>query len=255
LLTQLAGDAGAVLRNGSFWSLVAREGGGDIATQWITQLEGDAGAVMRKNSFWSLVGRDGGGDIATRWITQLEVETRKYLRRNSFWSLVGRKGGGDIAMRWISKTQGSTMLDAFWILLGKSGGEEYLEQHYKTGMTKRVMEKMKSDFCKMVAASTPAAEKAAKRKAKPADDGDFDVAPKKAAPGPKAAKLGGAAVAKAAPKKAPVKAKAKEESPVAAREKPARARKPVTYKVGDSDDDMADDDDSFHADDSDEDFE
>jgi len=56
---------------------------------------------------------------------------------------------------------------------------------------------------------------------------------------------GGAAVAKAAPKKAPVKAKAKEESPVAAREKPARARKPVTYKVGDSDDDTEDDDDSF----------
>jgi DNA topoisomerase-2 len=112
----------------------------------------------------------------------------------------------------------------------------------------------------MVVASKPAAKKAAKPKAKPADDGDFDImdiddAPKKAAPKPKAAKEGGAAVAKAAPKKAPVKAKAKEESPVAAREKPARARKPVTYKVGDSDDDTEDDDDSFHADDSDEDFE
>jgi DNA topoisomerase II len=119
---------------------------------------------------------------------------------------------------------------------------------------------MAADDEPMVAASKPAAKKAAKPKAKPADDGDFDImdiddAPKKAAPKPKAAKEGGAAVTKAAPKKAPAKAKAKEESPVAVREKPARARKPVTYKVGDSDDDMEEDDDSFHADDSDEDFE
>jgi hypothetical protein len=42
---------------------------------------------------------------------------------------------------------------------------------------------------------------------------------------------------------------------VAARDKPARARKPVTYKLGDSDDDMEDDDDSFQPDDSDDDFE
>ena len=106
-----------------------------------------------------------------------------------------------------------------------------------------------------------AAEKApAKVKAKPADDDDFDLldiddAPKKAAPKPKAAKEGGAAVAKAAPKKAATKAKAKEDSPVAARDKPARARKLVTYKLGDSDDDIEDDDDSFQVDDSDDDFE
>ena len=114
----------------------------------------------------------------------------------------------------------------------------------------------------MVVAPKPAAAKKAapaKAKAKPADDGDFDMldiddAPKKAAPKPKAAAAGGA-VAKAAPKKAAAKPKAKEESPVAARDKPARARKPVTYKQGDSDDDFEDDDDSFHADDSDEDFE
>jgi len=115
----------------------------------------------------------------------------------------------------------------------------------------------------MVAVPKPAAaaKKApAKAKAKPADDDDFDLldiddAPKKAAPKPKAVKEGGAAVAKAAPKKAATKAKAKEDSPVAARDKPARARKPVTYKLGDSDDDMEDDDDSFQADDSDDDFE
>jgi DNA topoisomerase-2 len=114
----------------------------------------------------------------------------------------------------------------------------------------------------MVAAPKAAAAKKAapKPKAKPADDGDFDMldiddAPKKAAAKPKAVKEGGAAVAKAAPKKAPVKAKAKEDSPVAARDKPARARKPVTYKMGDSDEESQDDDDSFHADDSDDDFE
>ncbi len=112
----------------------------------------------------------------------------------------------------------------------------------------------------MVATSTPAAKKEAEPKAKPADDGDgdfafMDIDPKKAALKPNAAKEGGAAVAKAAPKKAPAKAKAKEESPVAVCERPARARKPVTYKFGSSDDDMKEDDDSFHADDSDEDFE
>jgi DNA topoisomerase-2 len=116
----------------------------------------------------------------------------------------------------------------------------------------------------MVAAPKPAAaaKKAApKPKAKPVDDGDFDMldiddAPKKEVAKPKAAaKAGGAAVAKAAPKKAAAKPKAKEDSPVAAREKPARARKPVTYKVGDSDEEEEDEDDSFHADDSDEDFE
>jgi hypothetical protein len=112
----------------------------------------------------------------------------------------------------------------------------------------------------VAAAAKPAAKKApAKPKAKPADDGDFDMldiddAPKKPAAKPKAAKEGAAVggAVKAVPKKAPAKPKAKEESPVAARDKPARARKPVTYKVGDSDeDDFEDDDESFHADDSD----
>jgi hypothetical protein len=126
-----------------------------------------------------------------------------------------------------------------------------------TAAKKKAKAAISDDDKPMVPASKPDAKKVAKRKAKFADDGDADFmkSPKKAVPEPKAAKEGGAAVAKAAPKKVHAKAKAKFESPVAVRERPARARKPVTYMVGDSDDHIEEDDDSFHADDSDADSE
>jgi hypothetical protein len=122
----------------------------------------------------------------------------------------------------------------------------------------RCLDSIAADDQPMVAVPNPAA--AAKKAPAKADDDDFDLldidnGPKKAAPKRKAAKEGGAAVAKAAPKKAATKATAKEDSPVAAHDKPARARKPMTYKLGDSDDDMEDDDDSFQPDDSDDDYE
>jgi hypothetical protein len=72
----------------------------------------------------------------------------------------------------------------------------------------------------MVAVPEPAAAAKiapAKAKAKTDDDDDFDL--EKAAPKPKAAKKGGAAVAKAAKK-----ANAKEDSPVAAHDRPASLR-------------------------------
>ena len=73
-------------------------------------------------------------------------------------------------------------------------------------------------------AKAPKAPKVAKVKAE-ADDLDLHAivdAPKKAAPKPKAAKEGGAAVAKAAPKKDAAKAMVMKGNPVAARDRPAR---------------------------------
>jgi DNA topoisomerase-2 len=173
--------------------------------------------------------------------------------------------------KWIEKEVKAPKAPKIAKVKAEGGDDEVIDIHDDSELSlKERLAKLSlaitADDEPMVTAAKPAAAakkpaaKQAKPKPKPVDDDDFDMldiddAPKKAAPKPKAVKEGAAAVAKAAPKKAPAKAKAKEDSPVAARDKPARARKPVTYKVGDSDDDAEDDDDSFQADDSDDDFE